>query len=125
TGLIHRNLDDTATPPVTVTALLHRDRPAPRSTLTALARMDVTGAPVDWSALYPAPGPRPVTLPGYAFRRQRYWLPPAGASDVATAGLADPDHPLLAAVVTDPESGAATFTGRLSQATQPWLADHT
>ncbi|MFJ8854810.1 SDR family NAD(P)-dependent oxidoreductase [Streptomyces sp. NPDC102437] len=33
-------------------------------------------------------------------------------------------HPLLSTVVTDPESGGAIFTGRISLASHPWLADH-
>ncbi|MGH8880430.1 MAG: acyltransferase domain-containing protein, partial [Stackebrandtia sp.] len=64
-----------------------------------------------------------VTLPGYPFQRDRYWLAPdAGRRDVSGAGLTTADHPLLGAIA---EGAASTvFTGRISLATHPWLADH-
>ncbi|MBS2966407.1 SDR family NAD(P)-dependent oxidoreductase, partial [Actinocrinis puniceicyclus] len=39
-------------------------------------------------------------------------------------GLTEPGHPLLGAQITQPD-GTTAFTGRLSQRTHPWLADHT
>ncbi|WP_460370699.1 polyketide synthase dehydratase domain-containing protein, partial [Actinocorallia lasiicapitis] len=39
-------------------------------------------------------------------------------------GLAALDHPLLGAAVTLPDTGGLLFTGRVSLADQPWLADH-
>ncbi|WP_217809854.1 hypothetical protein, partial [Micromonospora sp. NBS 11-29] len=43
---------------------------------TALARLHVTGTPVDWSAWFTRDGHHPGTLdlPTYAFRHRRYWL---------------------------------------------------
>src|SRR5206468_4198218 len=54
------------------------------------------------------------------------WLAPGdGRGDVGAAGLEAPDHPLLgAAVRLAGEDGGWVFTGRLSHAAQPWLADH-
>ncbi|GDY62172.1 hypothetical protein SAV14893_015650 [Streptomyces avermitilis] len=64
-----------------------------------------------------------VTLPSYPFERTRYWLTPdTGRRDVGAVGLTAAGHPLLGAVV---EGAAGTvFTGRVSLATHPWLADH-
>ena len=70
-------------------------------------------------------GARHVPLPTYPFQRERYWLSAGGvAGDASSVGLSDPDHPLLAAAIEDPEGKRLTLTGRLSLATHPWLADH-
>ncbi|MDX3228191.1 SDR family NAD(P)-dependent oxidoreductase [Streptomyces sp. ME19-01-6] len=96
-----------------------------RAALTrSAATLWVHGDGVDWSALVPRPA-RPVDLPTYAFQRQRFWLearPRAG--DASGVGLDAADHPLLAGAVMPAEGDTALFTGRLSQAGQPWLADH-
>ncbi|KJS58005.1 type I polyketide synthase [Streptomyces rubellomurinus] len=93
--------------------------------LAALAELHVLGVPVDWSAAFPATGLRRVELPTYAFQRRRYWLEDEPQSlDVAAAGLAPADHPLLHAEVELPDGGGLLFTGRLSPREQSWLADH-
>ncbi|MEU9669087.1 KR domain-containing protein, partial [Streptomyces bobili] len=64
-----------------------------------------------------------VGLPTYPFQRARYWLKPdTGRRDIGAVGLTAAGHPLLGAVT----EGAASlvFTGRISLATHPWLADH-
>ncbi|MGW2524623.1 acyltransferase domain-containing protein, partial [Streptomyces sp. NPDC001617] len=68
-------------------------------------------------------GGRHVTLPTYPFQRAHYWLKPdTGRRDIGAVGLTAAGHPLLGAVI----EGAASmvFTGRISLATHPWLADH-
>ncbi|WP_039803957.1 type I polyketide synthase, partial [Nocardia araoensis] len=91
-----------------------------------LAAADAAGAQVDWRPMFAGRPPRRVPLPTYAFQRQRYWLPPTdGIGDVGRAGLTAMDHPMLGAALALAGSDEWLFTGRLSTAAQPWLADHT
>ncbi|WP_420719719.1 type I polyketide synthase, partial [Streptomyces sp. NRRL WC-3618] len=75
-------------------AALRRDRPEPDTFRTALARLHVRGATVDWTPLYaPAGARRRVDLPTYAFQHQRYWLDtnPPTAPGHTTTGPAPAD----------------------------------
>ncbi|WP_435882329.1 type I polyketide synthase [Streptomyces kronopolitis] len=90
----------------------------------------------------PAQTPTPVDLPTYAFQHQRYWPRFTGlpAGDLGSAGLVSAQHPLLGAAVSlagsadgsdgfdgaygSAEGDAVVFTGRVSVAAQPWLAEH-
>ncbi|PRY01759.1 type I polyketide synthase [Allonocardiopsis opalescens] len=105
---------------------LRRDDGGPDRFLASVGQAWTRGAPVDWSALFAGRATRHVELPGYPFQRERFWLDeiPGAAADVASAGLGAVDHPVLAAVVDNPESEGAVLTGRLSLDAQPWLADH-
>ncbi|MFH7600538.1 type I polyketide synthase, partial [Streptomyces racemochromogenes] len=79
---------------------------------------------VDWAALLPAATAR-VELPTYAFDHHPYWLRTSdAATDAASLGQAEADHPLLGAVVQLPQSDGLVFTSRLSLRTHAWLADH-
>ncbi|WP_406674798.1 SDR family NAD(P)-dependent oxidoreductase [Nonomuraea sp. N2-4H] len=101
---------------------LHRDEGG-RFT-TALAEAWLRGAQVDWSKVLPA-APR-VDLPTYPFQHDKYWKPSTlgGPAGLSAAGLDAAGHPLLAAVLDEPDGDGLVFSGRLSVAGQPWLADH-
>ncbi|MDI2130936.1 type I polyketide synthase [Yinghuangia seranimata] len=119
-AMIERCLDD---PAVMVTPALRTDRTEPEAAMTALARAHVHGVRVDWRAVFA--GVHPADLPTRTFARTPYWLPkPARAGDVAQAGQDRAEHPLLGAVVENPETGGVMLTGVLSLETHPWLADH-
>ncbi|MFD0352423.1 SDR family NAD(P)-dependent oxidoreductase [Streptomyces sp. NPDC127110] len=109
--------------PDTALGTLRRGDGGPARFTAALAEAHVHGVPVDWHTVFP--GARRVDLPTYAFQRERFWLDGTDAAgDMASAGLDDAGHPLLGAMVTVAASDEHLFTGRLSLAAQPWLADH-
>ncbi|GAB3456918.1 hypothetical protein GCM10027570_39080 [Streptomonospora sediminis] len=66
-------------PQALVVGSQHRDRAETDTLLTAVARLYVEGAAVDWPAVITAgtgdgPAPAAVDLPTYPFQRDRYWL---------------------------------------------------
>ncbi|TWF82533.1 type I polyketide synthase [Kitasatospora viridis] len=93
----------------------------PETLLSAVARLHVRGVGVDWPAVFAGRGLRPVELPSYAFQRRRYWLnPPRPTVTRPATG----EHPLLGPPFELPDGGPTVFSGQLSAAAQPWLADH-
>ena len=91
----------------------------------ALATAHSAGVAIDWDAFFKGTAAKAVSLPTYAFQRQRYWLNASiGTGDLATIGQASADHPLLGAVIEDPQDESLALTGRLSLTSHPWLADH-
>ncbi|MFD8607912.1 type I polyketide synthase [Streptomyces sp. NPDC059631] len=116
---------DAGAPQTLVLDTLRRGAGGLRRFQTALAEAHVRGLRVDWERLFAGTGAQRVDLPTYAFQRRRYWLdaPPAGR-DPAAVGQSAVDHPLLGAAVELPDDAGTLFTGRLSTATHPWLADH-
>ncbi|MGW4327977.1 type I polyketide synthase [Nocardia sp. NPDC004573] len=107
-----------------VVAAARRSADEPDRFVTALAQAAAAGVPVDWTPLFAGRAIARVTLPTYAFERQRFWLPPVRVADISHSGLDDAGHPLLGALVRLPDSPDVVFTGRLSAADHPWLADH-
>ncbi len=113
---------DAAEAPAVVVGSLRRDDGGMDRFLRSAGEAYVHGAPVDWTPLFP--GARRIDLPTYAFQRRRYWLDaPETPGDATGLGLRAAEHPLLAAHTPLTDDGHL-FTGRLSVATQPWLADH-
>jgi acyl transferase domain-containing protein/acyl carrier protein len=107
-----------------VLATLRRGEGGSERFARSLAEAHVVGVPVDWEAACAGAGAKRVPLPTYSFQRQRYWLDSAPvAGDVSAAGLGDPSHPLLGALIESP-SGELVFTGRISTQSHPWLAEH-
>ncbi|MFI9163137.1 type I polyketide synthase, partial [Kitasatospora aureofaciens] len=107
-------------------ALLRKGRPEEPTALVALARLHVTGANVDWAALFAGCAVRTVGLPTYAFQHRRYWptVSAAVTGDLGAAGLHTADHPLLTAALELSDDDGLLFTSRLSRQSHPWLADH-
>ncbi|MGW7448453.1 type I polyketide synthase, partial [Kitasatospora sp. NPDC054795] len=106
--------------------LLRKDRPEAPAATAALARLHVTGVPVDWNAVHDGgPSRSAVDLPTYAFQRGSYWLPAGPATaGLPAAGLLTVDHPLLGAGTELADSDGFLFTSRFSVRSHPWLADH-
>ncbi|MFD8088508.1 polyketide synthase dehydratase domain-containing protein, partial [Kitasatospora sp. NPDC059722] len=122
TALAASSLSDDAV----LASALRKDQAEDTTVLTALARLHVTGAHVDWAALFAGTGARPVDLPTYAFQHRRYWPDAAAeaAGDLGAAGLDSADHPLLSASLELSDDDGLLFTSRLSRRSHPWLADH-
>ncbi|MDR6594652.1 non-ribosomal peptide synthetase/type I polyketide synthase [Saccharothrix longispora] len=120
TAGVEESLQDApADDPAVVVGSLRRDDGGPRRLLTSVAEAHAAGLPVDLTARL---GDRaPVELPTYAFRHKRFWLSPTTGT---TAAGPAPEHPLLATAHDHPEHDGLQFTGSLSLATHPWLADH-
>nr|WP_267286789.1 SDR family NAD(P)-dependent oxidoreductase [Kitasatospora acidiphila] len=114
-------------PARSVVPTMRSGRDQVRGVMEALARLHAAGTPVAWDTLFEGTGARRVDLPTYAFQRQRYWpeASAAGAQDATGLGLEAAAHPLLGAAIEVADSDELLFTGRLSLATHPWLADHT
>ncbi|WP_345639386.1 SDR family NAD(P)-dependent oxidoreductase, partial [Rugosimonospora acidiphila] len=105
---------------VTAVAAQRRDRDEVESWLSALARLYVTGTPVQW----PNSAAPELELPTYPFQHQHYWPDHTQTRDVARAGLGSADHPLLGASVELADGNGLVLAGRLSLAAHPWLAGH-
>ncbi len=114
-----------AAPSVAAIGSLRRGEGGPRRFFASLAEAWVRGVAVDFRPLFAGGPTRRVGLPKYAFQRERYWLAAqAGAGDLAAAGQASAEHPLLGARVALAERDGWLFTGRLSLQSHAWLADH-
>jgi acyl transferase domain-containing protein/D-arabinose 1-dehydrogenase-like Zn-dependent alcohol dehydrogenase/acyl carrier protein/NADP-dependent 3-hydroxy acid dehydrogenase YdfG len=98
---------------------LRREQPERATMLESLGALHVHGHPLDPERLFPG-GRRRVSLPTYAWQRERYWLPPAPAE---RSGGKATGHPLLGSRI--PAAGAdAVYECVLSASQPPWLSDH-
>ncbi|MGC5291419.1 hypothetical protein, partial [Micromonospora sp. DT231] len=116
------NTTPTATAPAATT--VQRDRDEVVTLITAAAQLFVTGTPVAWDAIVPAPDVESIpAAPTYPFQRERFWLAPSPVvGDASAFGLRPVTHPLLSAAVTVGEH--LVLTGRLTAATTAWLGEH-
>ncbi|MEU1806425.1 type I polyketide synthase, partial [Streptomyces sp. NPDC019937] len=106
---------------------LRRDHGGRAQLVRSLAQAFVAGAPVDWTALFPAePTPRTVDLPTYPFQHQRFWMAGSGGNgDPGGLGLVAAGHPLLGAAVELADGSTHLLTGRITAAGgEGWLNDH-
>ncbi|MFI1919815.1 SDR family NAD(P)-dependent oxidoreductase [Nocardia sp. NPDC020380] len=124
TSMTRQCLDDELDDVVLVPALRAR-QPEAQAFARFLGQAQVAGVGVDWAAFYAGLDARRVSLPTYAFQRERYWLTPnAGTGDPAAAGQRPLDHPILVSAVQVGDRDEYVFTGRMSQDNQPWTRDH-
>ncbi|SES17404.1 type I polyketide synthase [Lentzea albida] len=90
-----------------------------------VARLHISGAPIDWTAFFGDTGARRVGLPTYAFQNSPYWLAnDDGPADLSSIGLASAEHPVLQAAIVPADGDGALFAGRVSLSSHTWLADH-
>ncbi|MGV9943558.1 type I polyketide synthase, partial [Streptomyces sp. NPDC003401] len=122
TALARRTLEDTPAAAVTAVPVLRAGRPEAETLVTAAATAYAQGAPLEVASFFP--GAARTDLPVYPFRRTRFWLDAAPRTDARGLGLDPAGHPLLTTAVEFAEREDALFTGRLSRADRPWLADH-
>ncbi|WP_143079012.1 type I polyketide synthase, partial [Streptomyces monashensis] len=73
--------------------VLRKDGQETQHLVTALARLHVNGASVEWSALLQGAGT--VELPTYAFRRDRYWLERSYGEDGSAVDVTGPHHTVV------------------------------
>jgi benzoate-CoA ligase family protein len=93
--------------------------------LISLGEIWVCGVDVNWKLVFEGSGARRVSLPTYAFQRERYWLDAgSGAGGIRNVGLGGMGHPFLGAAVGLASGQGWLFTGRISLQDDPWLADH-
>ncbi|MBZ6232846.1 SDR family NAD(P)-dependent oxidoreductase, partial [Streptomyces olivaceus] len=125
-GVLSGAAHHSCAPGTAVVPVLRREQDDASAMLSAMARLFVSGVPVDWTAVFAGRDALSVPLPTYAFQHRRFWPDTvADVADVTSAGLGPAQHPLLGAVVPSPTDDGIVFTSRLSTRTHPWLADHT
>ncbi|MFC8827299.1 type I polyketide synthase [Streptomyces sp. NPDC057137] len=108
-----------------VVGSLARDRGGMEQLWRNLGLLHVNGHDINWTAALGGSSTAPVLLPTYAFQRERFWLESVKQSgDVRAVGLEVSDHPWLGAALGLADGEGHLFTGRLSLAEQPWLAEH-
>ncbi|MEU2130471.1 amino acid adenylation domain-containing protein [Streptomyces sp. NPDC018352] len=95
---------------------IRRQENEPERFAASLAQLHNLGVPIAWDTLHPAG--RPVVLPRYPWRRDRYWTEPA---PVAQVRLGHVDHPLLGRRTADTEP---TWDTALDTERLPYLDDH-
>lgn len=101
---------------VTVIPSIRRQEGEQSRFTVSLAALHNLGVEIDWSALHPAG--RPVMLPGYPWKRDRYWVEPPAVEQIR---LGRQDHPLLGRRMANAEP---VWENRLDAERIPYLNDH-
>ena len=107
-------------PTTKLLAAQRRDKPARAALMTALGGLHCQGILVDWPAVFAPHAARRVSLPTYAFQRQRYWL---DGRDHGPHSQAAGKFP-LSGVRVDLPDGSCMHTLQIGPGVQPYLADH-
>ncbi|MBD0670318.1 hybrid non-ribosomal peptide synthetase/type I polyketide synthase [Streptomyces sp. CBMA156] len=95
---------------------IRRQQDEPERFARSLAELHTLGVELSWNALHPAG--RPVPLPAYPWRRDRYWVEPRPVEQVRLGRL---DHPLLGRRTASAQPG---WTSALDPERLPYLSDH-
>jgi acyl transferase domain-containing protein/D-arabinose 1-dehydrogenase-like Zn-dependent alcohol dehydrogenase/acyl carrier protein len=120
-----QSIAELAKEPLAAVGTLRRDQGNLRRFMLSMGELHAQGYRVDWTHVLTRG--RTVSLPTYAFQRDRYWLDDqvsGSASDVSSAGLTAAEHPLLGASVTLADGEGVLFTGCLSLQRHKWLRGH-
>ena len=124
-GLARQSLETVAEKPLQLLQSLRRGRDSWRELLTATAQLYVDGIEIDWAGFDAGYSRRRVSLPTYAFARQRFWIDggtPAGSAQAAA--LPAGGHALLGHKNVVPGSSTIYFE-KLFSITAPFnLDDH-
>ncbi|WP_461029650.1 acyltransferase domain-containing protein, partial [Streptomyces sparsus] len=117
---LQQTLEDTSATAPTVQGTLRRDLGGPDTLAEAAAQAHAHGISLQGRAATALPD-----LPTYPFQGDSHWLTglPTGG-DAESVGQWPMAHPLLGAAVHRADGDGLVVTGRVSAATQPWLADH-
>ncbi|MBV2155597.1 non-ribosomal peptide synthetase/type I polyketide synthase [Kitasatospora sp. SUK 42] len=99
-----------------VLASIRRQQDEPERLTRTLAELHTLGVELSWDVLHPAG--RPVPLPTYPWRRDRYWVEPEPVEQVRLGRV---DHPLLGRRTA---AAQPSWTTALDPERLPYLDDH-
>jgi acyl transferase domain-containing protein/acyl carrier protein len=116
-ALAQRSLPDTT---VFLTSL-RRGKDDWHELMTSVARLYVSGAPLNWDGVDRALGARSVPLPTYPFERRSYWIDPSAPSKNRTRPTSRGQSPLLGARLA---TATPIFEVTLTPDSPAYLADH-
>ncbi|MGV9546434.1 SDR family NAD(P)-dependent oxidoreductase, partial [Nocardia beijingensis] len=102
-----------------IAAACRRDTDEPEQLLRFLANAHSAGVTVDWCRLFADRSVSRVSLPTYAFQRDRYWLQPR--ENPAGGGVS---HPFVRGVMPLAGRDEWLITGGILPGAESWIADH-
>ena len=102
---------------------LTKERNGVRQILESLAGLYRIGCDVDWNEVDPRSTRRRVSLPSYAFQRERFWAETASAAR-PPAVLRDDSDPLVGRRILSPGVEDAVFEATYTDNAGSFLADH-